>query len=678
MKAIKKIAAGIIAASATIILGMTASAEGGVAINETNFPDEAFRNYVIEHADFDKNHLLSSNEIKIVTDIDVDNLGIKSLNGIEYFTDLKLLQCIGNNQLESIDLSHNAYLEKLYCQKSGLKELNLSKNVLLDTLNCQECNLTSIDIDECTSLKYIYCSNNQLTELDASGCASLVTLECNNNKIKNLDLSKNNAIRWVECSGNQMTNLNLSGCSSLISLDCSNNLIGTININSSTDLTSLICKDNNITNLNLGNNIALEKLYCENNQLSDIDVSKNTALKYLQLSGNKLTDPFIDLSQNASLERFEYNYDTINAILSENKIDMSVYKHLDTARVTLLSSGVKWDSENAAFICIAQSLIKFRYNLSKDISRDFYISIANFPSQAIIGLTEDSKKIYNLGEELDLTMSLNDYNEETGEWSVFTKFKLTPDMVSGYDKNSAGNQTIAISYISSDWKIEVTVLGEDTFDITDEVGNYGAAVIDIDEKTINTALNDEDKKAEHIKFAVSEKNPTDTVKAMIKDKVTTNTELVYLDIELKKYVNGVESDIAETAKPVKVKLELPADLKKSTASDKARNYSIVRVHDGVAEILDATFDGTYLTFETDKFSDYAIAYTDLAYGDVNGDGSVTLHDLLRLGKNIAGIEGTFIYKAAADVNADGKVTLHDLLRLGKSIAGIEGVILGQA
>ena len=165
----------------------------------------------------------------------------------------------------------------------------------------------------------------------------------------------------------------------------------------------------------------------------------------------------------------------------------------------------------------------------------------------------------------------------------------------------------------------------------------------------------------------------------VSNAVSEKTEIgIYLKIDLKKYIGTSESgNITETAKPVEIRMELPAALKK-TDSTIAREYSVVRIHDGAAEILEVNFDGVNISFLTDRFSDYAIVYTDLAYGDVNGDGSVTLHDLLRLGKSIAGIEGTFIYKAAADVNVDGKVTLHDLLRLGKSIAGIEGVVLGKA
>ena len=44
-----------------------------------------------------------------------------------------------------------------------------------------------------------------------------------------------------------------------------------------------------------------------------------------------------------------------------------------------------------------------------------------------------------------------------------------------------------------------------------------------------------------------------------------------------------------------------------------RNYQLVRVHDGVAEVLDAQFDkeSNTIRFSTDKFSTYALVYNDV-------------------------------------------------------------------
>ena len=58
----------------------------------------------------------------------------------------------------------------------------------------------------------------------------------------------------------------------------------------------------------------------------------------------------------------------------------------------------------------------------------------------------------------------------------------------------------------------------------------------------------------------------------------------------------------------------------NTNSAVNRTYCIVRRHDGAITVLDAAFDAASktLTFKTDRFSDYAIAYKDTA---VPGSGS---------------------------------------------------------
>lgn len=63
-------------------------------------------------------------------------------------------------------------------------------------------------------------------------------------------------------------------------------------------------------------------------------------------------------------------------------------------------------------------------------------------------------------------------------------------------------------------------------------------------------------------------------------------------------------------------------------------------------------------------------YSVVIYGDVNGDGVITILDLLRVQKLIlrtASYSST--YTTAADVNKDGKVTILDLLKVQKQILG---------
>ncbi len=86
-----------------------------IAINETNFPDKDFREFLLDkESNIDRNQdgKLSTGEIALVQDIDVYDMEIADLTGIEYFTELKYLDCAGNH-LTCLDLSRNTELAEL-------------------------------------------------------------------------------------------------------------------------------------------------------------------------------------------------------------------------------------------------------------------------------------------------------------------------------------------------------------------------------------------------------------------------------------------------------------------------------------------------------------------------------------------------------------------------------------
>lgn len=78
----------------------TGSAAQGVAVNGQNFPDAAFRAWILNPAnlnDAGQDGTLTEDELQAVTAMDVSNQGIASLKGIEYFTNLESLNCRGNS-----------------------------------------------------------------------------------------------------------------------------------------------------------------------------------------------------------------------------------------------------------------------------------------------------------------------------------------------------------------------------------------------------------------------------------------------------------------------------------------------------------------------------------------------------------------------------------------------------
>ena len=105
----------------------------GVPINSANFPDPTFRKGVSEFYDKNKDGYLSASEIRAVTLIDCNNLGIQTLKGIEYFVYLKTLRVYGN-PLSMLDISTLTELQEFVCYNTRISTLDVRNNRYLSQL----------------------------------------------------------------------------------------------------------------------------------------------------------------------------------------------------------------------------------------------------------------------------------------------------------------------------------------------------------------------------------------------------------------------------------------------------------------------------------------------------------------------------------------------------------------
>ena len=127
-----------------------------IPINNETFPDEAFRAYVSENVDVSHNGNLNEGEINSVTTMDVSGLGIRSLQGMEYFTALESLNC-SDNELTSLDLSSNTNLQNLDAEDNRL-------NVVLDGDDAFDLSsLPNFDIDRASDWNGAVLNGNMLT-----------------------------------------------------------------------------------------------------------------------------------------------------------------------------------------------------------------------------------------------------------------------------------------------------------------------------------------------------------------------------------------------------------------------------------------------------------------------------------------------------------------------------------
>ena len=263
-------------------LPTAAFAAGSVEINETTFPDAKFRSFVKEKLDKNKDNILDAGEIAAVKMIEANKMGIKSLEGVGFFTALETLKC-WDNELTGLDLSKNTALKNLQCSNSKLQSLDLSQNPNLTQLYCGRNPLTTLDLSK----------NAKLKVLDCSGFANRRT------KLTELDLSQNTALESLDCSINELKQLNVSGCTALKKLSCSSNQLTTLDVSNNVNLTFLNCGSNQLTALDVSNNPKLEDLSCDYNSLTLLDLSKNPELEILSCRKNGFTS--LDLDANKKI-----------------------------------------------------------------------------------------------------------------------------------------------------------------------------------------------------------------------------------------------------------------------------------------------------------------------------------------------------------------------------------------
>ena len=263
------------------LLPTAAFAADGVNIDEANFPDAKFRQYVKEKFDINKDDLLSADEIAAVKSISVYDQSITSIEGIEHFAALGYLNVA--SPITTLDVSKNTALTTLHCKYTKLTSLDTSLNTKLSTLTCEEnTSLTSLNVSENTELKHLYCRRNALADLDLTNNTALEKLECGGNEFTTLDLSMNTSLKYFGFSNGKLSSLDLT------------------------------------------HNTNLEELYFFGSNFSTIDVSKNTKLKILRLFDNQLMIT-LDTSNNSILQELDVQRNPLTSMyLGDNGSTMEV------------------------------------------------------------------------------------------------------------------------------------------------------------------------------------------------------------------------------------------------------------------------------------------------------------------------------------------------------------------
>lgn len=202
---------------------------GTIRLDEKNFPDRIFRGEICRLLPVAEGDIIPDSLLLEVINLDINDLGITSLKGIEYFPELKQVCCY-NNELTEVDLSKNLDLRKFECAHNKLKTIDVSHNHALEGLGCSHNQLTEIDVSNNPELKNLFVTGNKIQHINLYQNPKLYELGVEKCDLKELDLHNNKALHALYCSGNDFKELNLSQNAKLEVLDCQQTLFSNIHI----------------------------------------------------------------------------------------------------------------------------------------------------------------------------------------------------------------------------------------------------------------------------------------------------------------------------------------------------------------------------------------------------------------------------------------------------------------
>ena len=114
-------------------------------------------------------------------------------------------------------------------------------------------------------------------------------------------------------------------------------------------------------------------------------------------------------------------------------------------------------------------------------------------------------------------------------------------------------------------------------------------------------------------LSASGMTPTKEEIALIQSVLGNNVIGQYLNLNLTLKISGrADRQITDLSAPMYIAITIPQNLVNHDSSIE-RIYRIVRIHDGVATLIDGTYDAAtnQFTFATDGFSTYALVYEDV-------------------------------------------------------------------
>lgn len=324
----------------------------------------------------------------------------------------------------------------------------------------------------------------------------------------------------------------------------------------------------------------------------------------INTSGKKVSSASVENGANAApsgnlrLTVADSNEDTTNALAQVENAVSAEAVNLTLNQIVSKGNGTNWENPVTEF--------------SQPVKMN--LKVADYDTAAGYEVVREHN-----GNLTKLTTSVSEDGTltfETNQFSTYFIVKTAKKADNGNAKTENSSNTSSTTASSAAGSTDNAVTAQ-------SVSGEGVPAINIASATdqlLNLAKLSEDenkavKAGNKTQFVLSASGTTPTKEeiTLIQSVLGNNVIGQYLNLNLTLKISGrADRQITDLSAPMYIAVTIPQNLVNHDSSIE-RIYRIVRIHDGVATLIDGTYDAAtnQFTFATDGFSTYALVYEDV-------------------------------------------------------------------
>lgn len=324
----------------------------------------------------------------------------------------------------------------------------------------------------------------------------------------------------------------------------------------------------------------------------------------IKTSGTKVSSASVENGANAApsgnlrLTVADSNEDTTNALAQVANAVSAEAVNLTLDQIVSKGNGTNWETPVTQFsqpVKMKLKVAEYDTAAGYEVVREHDGKLTNLPT--------------SVSEDGTLTF-------ETNQFSTYFIVKTAKKADNGNAKTEKSSNTSSTTASSAAESTDNAITAQ-------SVSGEGVPAINIAsaaDQLLNLAKLSEDenqavKAGNKTQFVLSASGMTPTKEeiALIQSVLGNNVIGQYLNLNLTLKISGrADRQITDLSAPMYIAITIPQNLVNHDSSIE-RTYRIVRIHDGVATLIDGTYDAAtnQFTFATDGFSTYVLVYEDV-------------------------------------------------------------------